>query len=350
MDVTIGGHFVLRAPLSHIGEQISTHTYLVQQPVIQPDGSVEEVAVYSGNAWRGQLRDLMGEYLFRRLGVGVTVADDAGREPRVTVDLAQFHLIYSGGSIGGEQTVNLEQARQYRRLLPNLALLGGGVGNQILPGKLQVNLCWPVCQEAPPARVTGYEAMRETVSYRSLTTEMSYSRKDDSKDDRLNWALPATSSGQPALDGAGEPAKPTKRDGPAEQMRMTTELLATGTVLETTMTIKDCTEVELGCLVSGLALFARAPHIGGQASRGHGLVDLRYRITVSGWQPVGSLDAWIVTRDAEPFVEIGAGEVVMSPRAEDAMAAYDAHLLSLYTSYLADNRGEIARVLALKAA
>ena len=44
-----------------------------------------------------------------------------------------------------------------------------------------------------------------------------------------------------------------------EQMRMTVELVAAGTVLATAIDVLDCSEVELGCLVSALHRFARSP-------------------------------------------------------------------------------------------
>lgn len=327
MDVRLSGQFRLRSPLSHQAESISTTTYLVQEPVLQPDGTVEEVFCYSGNAWRGQLRDLAATYLLAALG-----------DPTVSLDA--FHLLYAGGRIGGEQAVNLEQARRYRREFPLIALWGGGIGNQILPGKLRVSNCYPICREAPRGGVD--HPFRATVSYRSLTCEKSFSRKDDSKDERLNVTL-GLPAGQAALPGlAEEPAKAKRgrSDGEvAEQMRMTSELVIAGTLLETAIEVLDVSEVELGCLVSALNLFARSPHIGGQIGRGHGLVDLGYGLTD------------LTTGVIEPaFVTIAGGVPSLSPPAADAKAAYDAHLRQQYDAYIADHTGEFVRMLGAKVA
>lgn len=323
MDVSLRGYFTTRSPLSHIGESIQTTSYLVQEPILQPDGTIEEVFCYSGNAWRGQLRDLAACYLLDKLGA-----------PRVSLDT--FHLLFSGGRIGGEQSVNLEVARAYRRHLPLVALWGGGVGNQILPGKMRVGNSYPVCREAAP--VLRHTAIDDaTPSYRGLTTEKSFSRKDDAKDERLTHrvALPETTQQATLLDEEGAPKPATKRDGPADQMRMTSELLIAGVRLETTIDLADVSEVELGCLLSALVAFARLPYIGGQANKGHGLVDLTYHLVD------------LATGDDAPFITVRQGAPDMSERAGLALRAYDRHLTELYDAMLSESSGEIRRVLAI---
>jgi CRISPR type IV-associated protein Csf2 len=336
-NVRLVGTFTLRSPLSHIGEAISTTSYLVQEPILQPDGALVEVFCYSGNAWRGQLRDLCASYMLERLG-----------SPRVPLDA--FHLLFSGGRIGGEQVVDVERARAYRRAVPMLALFGGGVGNQILPGKLRVANCYPVCREAVPVLPPELAADAAVVSYRGLTFEKSFSRKDDAKDERLRQhvadgtpprAPVATAPQQAALPGVADesvqepPATKHERGGPADQMRMTVELLAAGARLATRIDLLDVSEVELGCLVSGLHAFSRSPHIGGQANRGHGLVALDYRLV--------DLDDGTET----PFVAVVDGPALLAPRAADAKAAYDDHLRRAYDAFLDSQAAGIKALLGV---
>src|SRR5690554_3793112 len=125
MNKRLQGLFTLRSPLSHIGQTISTFTYLSEESLVQPDGSIEDVFCYSGNAWRGQLRDLATIYTLERLG-----------SPELPLE--SFHLLFSGGRIGGQQEVDINRARDLRRKVPVLSLFGGSVGDQILPGKLRV--------------------------------------------------------------------------------------------------------------------------------------------------------------------------------------------------------------------
>lgn len=333
MDVRLWGWFATRSPLSHIGEAISTVAYLAQEPILQPDGSLAEVFVYSGNAWRGHLRDLAAGYMLRKIG-----------DPRLPLE--SFHLLFAGGRIGGEQTVNVERARAWRRAIPLVALWGGGVGNQILPGKLRVANAYPVCREALPALLHTDPAEAGCVSYRALTIEKSFSRKDDAKDDRLNGWLGEATEPPPLPEQAGmfgaDEAVPSGQSGqkadkrpkaPPEQMRTTVELLIAGTRLETRIDVLGASEVELGCLVSALHEFARSPHIGGQANRGHGLVDLDYTLV--------DLDAG----QERPFVSIAGGQLALAEAATAALAAYDRHLLDLYNGMLASDGGEIRRML-----
>ena len=325
MDARLIGTFTVKSPVSHIGQSLGTTSYLVQEPILQDDGEVEEVFAYSGNAWRGQLRDLAATYLLDALG-------------RVAVKPDTFALLFSGGKIGGEQVINIEAARAMREALPLLAVWGGGVGNQLLPGKMRVGNSYPICAEAAP--VLRYHSAAR-VSYRQLTTEKSFSRKDDAKDDRLlsYVALPAPEIGQASLladpdDPKTKSKKTGKKEGEvADQMRMTVELLIAGTRLETWIDLIGISEVELGCVVSALHRFGRSPHIGGQANKGHGLVDLHYDLV--------DLDSG----ESLPFLDVRAGECRLEPGAEAAKDAYDRHVRTLYDQMLAGNRGEIVAML-----
>lgn len=319
MNVRIHTRFTLRSPLSHIGETISTTTYLVEEPILQPDGSLEQVFCYSGNAWRGQLRDLAARYLLDALG-------------SLTISLDAFHLLYSGGAIGGAQSTNLGQARAYRRLLPPIAIFGGGIGNQILPGKLRVSNFYPLCREAPSSAYPGAAVQQPSVSYRGLTFEKSFSRMDDAKDERLNAAIaPGSASHQALLPGAV--VETTIKEKP-QQMRMTSELLVAGTILTGKLDLLDCSEVELGCLVSALHAFSRSPHLGGQASRGHGEVELTTLLyDLDG----GQTNEFVTVTD----------QCLLSPVAERAKDAYDRHLLQVYEAFLSTSGSEIRGLLGV---
>lgn len=322
MDIRLDGTFTTRSGLSHIGESISTQTFLVEEPISQPDDTIALVFCYGGNAWRGQLRDLMASYMLHHIG-----------DPRIGLDA--FHLLYTGGRIGGDQTIDVRRIRQVRGAIPLVSLLGGGIGSMLLPGKLAVHNCYPVCIEARPVLL---DDRGTKLSYRSLTMEKSFSRKDDSKDPRVNAPiLPSPETTQGALLPAGDEmidaAKERRESGPADQMRMTSELLIPGVILETAIVGLDLTEVELGCLVSGLHTFAKAPYLGGQRNRGHGLVDLTYHIT--------DLD----TGERQDFISVRGGLAQLAPAAAEAKAAYDDHLKHIYDLYLSDNSATITTML-----
>lgn len=312
-SVRLDGVIELLAPMSHIGETISTQAYLNEEPVIQPDGTTENVFVYNGNALRGQLRDCAAKYLLTRLG-------------GVKVPLPAFHLLFSGGSIGGPQNVDLAQAREYRRLLPMISLLGGGVGNQILPGKLRVGNSYPIVRQT--ARLVPKRYQTATLpDYGGWTAEKSFSRTDDAKDERL----------LPHLRDADVPAalpRAAKGDAPPTQMRYTVELLCAGARLYTHLVALDVTETELGCLVAAFDELARFPFLGGQARMGHGRCRIEYEWTElrAGATP-------------SPFLTVDAESLSLSDPAAEAKDAYDRFLSGLYERYLAENRSELAALL-----
>lgn len=323
-SIRLLGTFTLRSPLSHIGETISTTAYLCEEPILQPDGSVELVFAYSGNAWRGQLRDLAAAYMLDRLG-------------HATVPLDVFHLLFSGGRIGGDQVVDLAAARRMRQLIPMLALWGGGVGNQILSGKMRVGTCYPLCSEALVALPQEHHAEAVDRHYRAMTLERSYSRRDDAKIDTVAGYLDAPPVQAALLDG--KPGKARKSEpAAADQMRMTVELMAAGVRLATQIDVLDASEVELGALVSALHRFSLSPYIGGQSGKGHGLVALEYR-----WLDLN-------TGETGPFLCVSDSPIQLAPKAEEAKARYDAHLAELYKQALDANSSEIKAIFGARAA
>ena len=221
----IYGCFKTKSPLSHISESISTNSYLVQDPILQPDGEIEEVFAYNGNAWRGQLRDLSATYLLEKLGM--------------KVDLDAFHLLFSGGKIGGDQSIDIAKAKLMRKVVPHISIFGGGIGTQIMQGKLKVGSSYPLCVEALPVLHSQYYQQAKNISYADLTTEKSFTRFDDSKNFDLHDKVSLTD--QPLLE-----TKTRKRDGDVStQMRMTSELLIAGVTPAHEIDLVNVDDIEL---------------------------------------------------------------------------------------------------------
>lgn len=309
----VHGVFTLRSPLSHIGESLSTQTFLIQEPIIQPNGEIEEVFSYNGNAWRGALRDNAASYMLDKLSA------DGNDNARVPLDM--FHLLFTGGRIGGDQSIDIEQARRIRAAVPMLSMWGGGVGNQIMAGKMRVSNCYPLCAEALPVLPDFWHLDAGRVSYSDMTFDKEFSRMDDTKREDLRVYLPAPDSAG-LIEGSTK--KKTKSGGEvADQMRMKSELLAPGARLYSEIDILGASEVELGALVSAIHAWSRSPHLGGQANKGHGKVRLDYRIK--------DLDSGI----EHDFVRIsGDGSCKLAAPAHVAKEAYDQHLRQLYDTLL----------------
>ncbi len=329
-NIRLDGTVTLLSPLSHIGESSGPDSFLSQDYIIGPDGRPVEAFVYSGNAYRGILRDMAASYMLDRLG-GLQLPIDA------------FYLLFSGGSLGGTQSIDIDQARMYRRNIPMLSLFGGGVGNQILAGKIKMGSMYPCvaeCQRVLP------ESMRDpqAPSWRQWTFEKSFTRMDDAKNENRRKHLAGSENdgllpqGQQSLLPGDAPAedKKKKKDDPPQQMRYTVEMLAAGSVLYQRIDLCDLSDLELGAFVSALVEFSKASYIGGKSGTGHGLVDVEY-----AWRKPGDKES------QGKFLSVTTDCLWLSKPAEEAKGAYDDFLIRLYDQYLEDKAGELKQLLSV---
>lgn len=327
-NLRLDGKITLLSPLSHIGESSGPDSFLSQDIIIGPDGQPVECFVYSGNAFRGHLRDLAAIYMTEKLG-------------GLTYNPAVFYLLFSGGSLGGDQSVDIDQARMYRRNVPMLSVFGGGVGNQILTGKIRVGAMYPLvaeCQRVLPEHLRQAGAP----SWRQWTFEKSFTRMDDAKNENLRKHL--ADPAQAALPGAEqklltgeapEEEKKRKEKEVPQQMRYTVEMLAAGAVLYQRIDLCDMSDLELGAFVSALVEFSKHPYIGGKSGTGHGLVDAEYT-----WRPAGAREP------AGKFLSISTDRLWLSQPAEEAKGKYDDFLVRLYDQYLENRADELTKLLA----
>ncbi len=320
----LDGVYTLLAPLSHIGESHGPDSYLATQDIIGPDGMPVEVFVYSGNAIRGMLRDCGSKYFLDKLSSGSILQ----------IPLQMFYFLFSGGSIGGDQSIDIDQARKIRETMPIASIFGGGVGNQILPGKLCVNDAWPIAKECAHFIPKEY-LTDELISWRQMTTERSYTRTDDAKDERkreyiFDENIKAIEGGQmKLLDTTDENKKKKKEDAPI-QMRYTVEVLQAGSRLYHRIDVRDLTEIEMGALVSAIVEWSKSPYIGGQARIGMGRAMVEYH-----WHPVNG--------ETESFIEISDG-LLLGDTARETKAKYDEYL-GKYVKYLESHKESLVKML-----
>lgn len=336
--------FTLLSPLSHIGSTIGPDSYLSTQTILGCNGEPVEVFVYSSNALRGMWRDAGAKYMLDKLGAGATLQ----------IPLELFYLFFSGGSIGGDQAIDIDQARRIRQAIPHLSVFGGGVGNMILPGKINVGEGLPVCRELRHIIPDDCPGNRE-LSWRQMTTEVSYTRQDDAKNELLRPYIQDLST--PALEASKqmallpgveekEPKGGKKRDKKSEgedsddrrpqQMRYTIEVLCRGAVLWQETTFQELTEVELGAFVAAIAEWSKQPYLGGQARIGMGKVKV-----VMAWEVVG--------QERESFLTVSDGKCLLSPPAREAKQRYD-EFLQKYAGYLEERRDNLVKVIGGKVA
>jgi hypothetical protein len=309
------GRFTTRSPLSHIGESISTNSYLSQDSILQPNGEIEEVFSYSGNAWRGQLRDLCSCYFVNKLDV--------------KIGLDFFHLLFSGGKIGGEQSINIEKAKEMRKLVPMFSLFGGSIGTQIIAGKMKIGSSYPLCAEAMPALPMDTHLEAGRVSYSSLTMEKNFTRKDDSKRLSLHELININD-----INLLSDEERSKKKNELSTQMIMSTELLAAGVTLLHQIDLVNVTDIELGALISGFKLFSMYPYIGGQSNKGHGLVD--YFCTAQNMD----------TNEIMDIIKIESNNTKITSFGQEKLDLYDSYLIELKNEIEGGN-SSIAKLMGI---
>lgn len=292
-DLRIEGVATLLSSLSHGGEHAGTVGYLRREKIVQPDGSVVEVPVVSGNALRGILRDYAAEVFWAALG-------------RPELPAPVFHLLWSGGSLakaGSGHVLGARQLADVRRLIPVVSLFGGSGAGKIIEGKMRAGKLVPVCAETAhlmPEGISGDRSVWDMLQIEEFT------RRDDAKRDRLHVAIAGMTT--PAAIEPGtlltvEPHAPAVEatDGPAQQMRYGVETLAAGARLHWWMTLHGVTDVESALLAQAIEAWSRGgAHIGGRSATGHG----RLRLDVQTWQaasPTITVGDALAVPDADPL-------------------------------------------------
>lgn len=258
------GVATLLSSLSHGGDHAGTVQMLRRERIVQPDGSIEEVPVVSGNAWRGVLRDHSAHLLWSQLG-----------EP--DLPLPVFHALWSGGALtkaGTGSVLGSRELRTLRQLVPHVALFGAAGGGRILEGKLMVGKLVPICRETahivPPESLPAHPE-----SYMSMLQIEEFSRMDDAK---RGWADRPLGRAAELTGGDTLPvpaAEPEEPEAAPQQMRYGTETIAAGCRLHFWLALQQVTELEVEAMMLALGSWARAgAHIGGRSSTGHGRLAL----------------------------------------------------------------------------
>lgn len=274
------GVMTLLTSASHIGESHGVNSKLRREKFIQPDGAVEEVPVISGNSLRGILRDRGMLHMLRTLGYGVDLETGA-----VTgLSLNAFYFLFSGGSLtkSAGRGIDVDEARRWRELIPLVALFGGAMGNQIMPGKAKIGKAIPICRETSHVIPGRFTSGAELQSIWDLLQEEAYTRRDDEKSEHLRQLIAPEARLLLEASAAAERAKRgTEEDvagetGQKQQMRYYVETIAAGTQLYWDIALDDANDVEFDAFCVTLAEFSRWPYIGGKSGVGHGKIAIRF--------------------------------------------------------------------------
>lgn len=289
--------YTMRQPLSHIGENESTTSFL-NTIRIAVNGKVEEVFALTGNSIRGTLRDCAARHLLDTLGARV------GKK--------EFHILFSGGNISGTMSADIDQAKKYRKLLPMISLFGAGIGNQILAGKITQGFALPICRETDGIipEMKGMKEELRRLGWKSMTDIISFSRFDDAKNVKY----------QNYLCGNDAEAEGSKEEKSAStQMRYEVEYLIPGAQLYHVINICTDRKEEIGAFVAALERFSDSPVLGGMGGKGFGLCEAE------------------LIADGEHFCRIGNGKMEICDEGKEA--------LDKYNRFILENKEEIMGLL-----
>lgn len=306
--------------ISHIGDTYGINAKLRREKIVQPNGSVEEIPVISGNSLRGILRDRGMLHMLKCLGYGAN--EETGEVSGLS--LAAFHFLFSGGALAktGKCGLDIDEARRWRDLVPLVALFGGAMISQIMPGKAKIGKAIPICIET--AHLVPPRFVKDVTldSIWDLCQEEAYTRRDDEKNESLRQLIAPEVRGlleaeaaerrekaQPGDDVAGE-------TGQKQQMRYYVETLSAGTRFFWDIVLDDVTDLEFEAFCVTLAEFGRFPYIGGKSAIGHGKVEIHF-------------DNWM---DIDPRVAPSGKEVSFA-------------LGNLYKEHLEKHGAEIRRLI-----
>jgi CRISPR type IV-associated protein Csf2 len=265
--------------ISHIGDTYGINAKLRREKIVQPNGMVEEVPIISGNSLRGILRDRGMLHMCRSLGYGVN--EETGEIKGLS--LAAFYFLFSGGALSkvSGRGLDIDQARRWRDLIPLVALFGGAMGNQIMPGKCKIGKAIPICQET--AHILPERFVEDgLLSIWDMCQEEAYTRRDDEKNEKLRQLIAPDVRGLLEAKAAEKRGKiGTKKDkagptGQKQQMRYFVETLASGARLFWDITMDDVTDLEFEAFCVTLAEFGRFPYIGGKSGVGLGKVAISF--------------------------------------------------------------------------
>lgn len=255
------------SPLAHGSDQKAGNATLFRRmEIISDKGQVLVLPFYAGNAFRGQMRDLLTYHFLYTLSGGVTDLGKSGK-PTAMLQIIKdffggaasvlwlFHALFEGGSLeedskaaaaigkrlGQNGAVSAQGMYEFRDMVPMLSILGTALGNRILSGKINNVDYRPVCWE------WGYA---EALPAAELFTWTYLTRRNDDENHNSD-------------------------EGKSAAMIANTECLKAGTMLKGGVNVSDhITEIELSCLGMGLKLMQREGYIGAENRRDMGQVKI----------------------------------------------------------------------------
>jgi hypothetical protein len=234
------------SPLAHGGDaKAGNATLFRRMQVLSDTGATLSLPFYSGNALRGQMRDLLADDFLSALGIKPSKTNPP-------VALWFFHTLYAGGALeensdaskafgkllGANGAIKAEGVYQFRDTLPMISALGCSLGNRIIEGRANFGDFRPECEEWANGAVN----VSELMTWEFLT------RRED-------------------FEG--------HEDGENKAMIANTECIKAGVILRGGIDLRGhASELERSAIGKGIMLLAERGFIGADSRRGFGKVKI----------------------------------------------------------------------------
>jgi hypothetical protein len=199
---------------------------------------------------------------------------------------AALRFLFSGGMVMGAagDVVRIDEERRMREVIPILPLLGGCVGNRIVPGKLEVGDAWLVCEETAhvlPQWVSDWMAEQETAQSGArahvemaqrvrMDPSLSPSKRmllTDGETAKVEQRLLSSETASERGDSKGAKAEKST------MMPFTYETVSVGSLFHWRLDAVTHSDLERDTLYVMLASFLARARVGGKKGTGHGLLE-----------------------------------------------------------------------------
>jgi hypothetical protein len=268
---------LLRAeqPIAHAEGTVGNTSVVMRRKVRMSDGRWTKVPIVTGDTMRHGLREAASYAYLQAAGLL-----DAG-----SLSESALRLLFSGGMVTGAagDAMRLDEERQWRDFAPHLALLGGCIGNRIVPGKVECGDAWLVCDETAhlvPAWIrehleaqgvepSGAKSHVELVQRVRMDPTLNPEKRNlltSGDSEKVERRLLASDAASHRDDARG------KDDAKSTMMPFTYETVAAGSLFYWTLTVRTHSQIERDALSVMLSAFLAHARVGGKRGTGHGLL------------------------------------------------------------------------------
>lgn len=271
--------FVLQAmqPIAHCAGTEGNHSYLMTQGQVQPDGTIVDVPIITGDCLRHGMRE----------AIAMAFLDAAGLIDEPTLNKAALRLLFNGGMVTGRggdaSNIKLDLYREMVAVIPGLGLLGGCANNRVIQGYVWADNAILICDETQhliPQRVLDWIDERGThINESAAHVEVAQRVRmdatlDPSKVRLLNPGEQAELQNRLLMSEVAHDNDDDvgRQETKSAMLPRTNEQIKPGSLFYWSVTANLYSPLEEDTFVTMVASFLYNARVGGKKATGHGLI------------------------------------------------------------------------------